>query len=479
MEQRDFNNLEANAPTEPVNPAPTVGTPLSTNPERVVITAGTNPSAINKRDRFVAANNTARFYTPSNLVLQPTVDLASFPPPNQYLTSTYPTNYEQNYYSETYYPQNHNRAVARRKVPGWVVAIFTALLTMALAIGLPLAARQGADWFTPPTQNQPQLPAGQAQQQNNYRTSDVPAELSKGVVLITTKTTSGGASGSGMVLTSSGRVLTNYHVVKGSTSINVEIADTGKIYAAQLSGYDAEADVALLQLDNAQGLETVTIATESPAVGDGVRVVGNSNGQGYLDVAGGLITQLSASVTINDDSSRNGSTKMRGVIETSASAVSGDSGGPMFNDTGEVIGITTAGDASPSFNQSNSTSYGVPINMALEVVETILSGDESGTVTIGPKSWLGITGRNSTTGVQGRALIGVEIIEVVDGSPAQIAGLSSGSILTELDGINIEDLYTLSVALSHLEPGETVGITWWNGSVQNTGTVVLGESPIN
>ena len=471
MEQRDLNDPYINLPDHSENPAEPPTITSAVNPDQNADSAlSSNSLNTSKRERFVAANNSERFYTPSQVVTQPSVNLASFPPPTQYLTSSYPTSYQVNSYP----------VATRRKVPSWLVALFTAIVTAALAIGLPLAARQGSQWISPETQQtQPQLPTSQGQQDTNYRTSVVPAELSEGVVLITVQTTTGGASGSGMVLTSSGQVLTNYHVVKGSTLINVEIADTGKVYSAQLMGYDVEADVALLQLADASGLDTVNIATESPAVGDQVQVVGNSNGQGYLDLASGLITQLSASVSINDEASRDGVSRMLGVIETSASAVSGDSGGPMFNAAGEVIGITTAGDSSSSYTRSDSTSYGVPITVAMDVVDSIRSGDESGTVTIGPKSWLGISGRNSTTGVQGRAVIGVQIIEVTQDSPAQLAGLSNGSVLTELGGIQVQDLLSLSIALSHLEPGETVSVTWWDGEVQNTGTIVLGESPIN
>lgn len=146
---------------------------------------------------------------------------------------------------------------------------------------------------------------------------------SAGVVLIDTVVSGGRAAGTGMVLTAKGQVLTNYHVVEGATTINVTVATTGKTYAATVLGSDQSADVALLQLKDASGLDPVTIDDDSVAVGDTVTAVGNAGGTGSLTAAEGTVTALKASITTASEGSVEGET-LTSMIETDADVVAGD-----------------------------------------------------------------------------------------------------------------------------------------------------------
>lgn len=302
----------------------------------------------------------------------------------------------------------------------------------------------------------------------------------QGVVLIGTKISGGQAAGTGMVLTSSGDVLTNYHVVKGSTQVRVEVAATGKVFTANVIGHDASRDVALLKLEGASGLATITPDPDAVAIGDTLTAVGNASGGGELVAASGRVTALGQHVTVSDD---NGGTEtLTGVIETTAGAVPGDSGGPMFDAQGEVAGMTTAGSQTvtrgpgrggrhSSAAPVTTVSYAVPISDALAVVDQIRSGQESGTVRIGAKAYLGITVAPASD---------VLVNSVVSGGPAADAGLTAGSVITSLDGQAVVSQDELATALGQLEPGQKVRVGWTdpNGS-RRSATVALGQSPLN
>ena len=304
-------------------------------------------------------------------------------------------------------------------------------------------------------------------------TSTASAALSRGVVLIeSTMATGGTGAGTGMVLTASGQVLTNYHVVEQSTSVTVTIADTGDTYEADVLGRDATADVALLQLRNASGLATVTLDDDPVAVGSAVTAVGNSKGAGRLTAASGVVTDASTTITVSSESSASGSETLAGVIATDASAVPGDSGGPMFDAEGEVLGMTTAGSQQQGRRGSAVTvaSFAVPIDAAMDVVGQIRSGQESGTTDVGGRAYLGVT-------VAGSGLV---LGTVEDGTPAASAGLEAGDTITAVDGTAVATRAELAAVLAALQPGDRVSVAWLDTAGQSrSATLTLGTSPIN
>ena len=158
------------------------------------------------------------------------------------------------------------------------------------------------------------------------------------------------AAGTGMVLTSKGEILTNNHVIEGASSIRVVDVGNGKTYGATVVGYDRTADVAVLQLEHASGLQTVRLGNSSSVrKGQGVVGIGNAGGSGGTpSFAGGSVTALDQSITASDEAEGT-SEQLTGLIETNADIQPGDSGGPLVNSSGKVIGMDTAASAGFSF----------------------------------------------------------------------------------------------------------------------------------
>ena len=319
---------------------------------------------------------------------------------------------------------------------------------------------------------QPQEPAQPAQPGTEPETSQDPnapisAGESVGVVFVEGQTSGGIAAGTGMVLTPDGKILTNYHVVAGTQSLQVTIADSGDSYPATVLGFDQTKDVALLQLADASGLATVTLDNDEVAVGDAVAAVGNAGGHNELVRAAGKVTGLDRSLTVSSDSPWGSQEDLSGVIETTAGAVPGHSGGPMFDDEAEVVGITTAGSTQAG------RSYAVPIADALAVVDTIEAGRDVGTVRVGPAGYLGI--------VIGKASrYGVLITDVVADSPAGRAGMEVGSTLVRVGETEVNQTTNMATVIRGLEPGDQVTIEWLTPSgKERQASVVLEASPVN
>ena len=163
-------------------------------------------------------------------------------------------------------------------------------------------------------------------------------QIGKGIVVIDTNLAYQGAAaaGTGMVLTSSGEILTNNHVIQGATTIRVVVPGTKHSYTARVLGYDATRDVAVLQLQNASNLKTSSIGDSSTlTVGAKVTAVGNANGTGKLASAKGTVTGLGKSINVQNDSG--GTEQLSSLIETNAALQPGDSGGPLLDSSGKVV----------------------------------------------------------------------------------------------------------------------------------------------
>ena len=308
------------------------------------------------------------------------------------------------------------------------------------------------------------------------------ATQSAGVVLIDTVLPyqNAQAAGTGMVLTASGQVLTNYHVVEGAGTITVTVATTGQSYQASVVGTDPSNDVALLQLTGAAGLTTVKVDDDQAQVGDAVTAVGNAGGTGTLTAAAGTISSLTSSVTAASEGSSSGTETLASMIETTADVVSGDSGGPLFDAEGEVVGIDTAASTGSEID-----GYAIPIARALGIVEQIRSGAETSAVRIGPAAFLGVelsSGASDYAYGYGRdasAASGATVGNVISGTAAAGAGLQAGDVITSLNGHAVASATDVGTALTGANPGDQVTIGWTDQSgVAHTATVALGASPI-
>ncbi len=291
------------------------------------------------------------------------------------------------------------------------------------------------------------------------------------------------AAGTGMVISSSGLVLTNNHVIEGATSISVTDVGNGKTYTGSVVGYDRTGDVAVLKLAGASGLQTVSTSTGTAAIGQAVVGVGNAGGTGGTpSAAGGSITALDKSITASDTGGGNAE-NLTGLIEINAAIQPGDSGGPLVNTSGQVIGMDTAASSGSGYQVSGTQAYAIPIATALSIAKQIETGKASSTVHIGATGFLGVSVQSSSsTGAfgngSGTAASGAVVGSVLSGSPAQQAGLTQGDVITALNGTSVNSATDLSNLLQSDHPGDSVQLQWTDGSGQtHTAGVKLATGP--
>jgi S1-C subfamily serine protease len=345
--------------------------------------------------------------------------------------------------------------------------------------------------------------------------SSIAARVDPGLVDINTTLSyqSAQAAGTGMVLTATGEVLTNNHVIDGATKISVTDVGNGKTYSAAVVGYDKNQDVAVIQLHGASGLKTVTLGNSSGVqVGEGIVGIGNAGGVGGKpSVAGGSVTAVNQSITASDD--LDGTTEhLKGLIEVNADIQPGDSGGSLVNTDGQVVGMDTAGSESQGFvfrtTTGNGThSFAIPINEAATIAKHIEAGNGSATVHIGKTAFLGVevsnqqatstssrrfrngfgtfgtstttaAGSTASSGSTGTTAAGVTIAGVVTGTPAAEAGLAKGDTITSVGGHAITTPDSLSAVLQGDHPGQQVTVVWTDSSgTSHSATVTLAGGP--
>jgi S1-C subfamily serine protease len=349
-------------------------------------------------------------------------------------------------------------------------------------------------------------------------------KVAPGLVIINTtlQYNSESAAATGMVINPDGLVLTNNHVIEDSTSITARTAN-GHLYHAKVVGYDVTGDIALIQLQGASGLRTVPIGQSSSLkTGDSVVGMGNAEGQNAIVPVTGQVTALNQTITAGDQGGSVTQETLHNLIQTNADIVSGDSGGPLANSAGEVIGMDTAGNDGGFAVQQNSSGYAIPIDNALAVVNQITQNQASSTVTIGYPPFVGIyIGQGSNSDPQAQAeqqnsgngfggngfggfngngngnqncytsdrnLVapqnianvssGTLIIGTICGGPAMAAGMTAGSVITAVNGQAIGAPDSLTGTVSKFKPGTTIKVTWVSPSGQrSTSSIKLTAGP--
>jgi len=287
------------------------------------------------------------------------------------------------------------------------------------------------------------------------------------------------AAGSGVVLTSDGIVLTNHHVIAGSTSLSVAVAGSTTNYSADVIGYDASHDIGVIKLRNASGLATAPLGDSNTVkIGDAVVGTGNAGGANGAPIhAAGTVTGLGKSITAMD-SANGASERLSNLIETDANIQPGDSGGALAkSDT--VIGIVTAGSTSDNGQGASGTDgFAIPINDALAIANDIRAGRASSTIHIGASAFLGISVRaSSISGSAGTA--GVSVARVLPNSAASKAGLVAGDVITGLGGATVTDNTALRDLIAPHHPGDTVSLTWTDvRGVSESHDVTFGSGPV-
>lgn len=300
---------------------------------------------------------------------------------------------------------------------------------------------------------------------------DVTKAIDPGIVDIESQLAGGVGAGTGMVLSADGLILTNNHVVEGARSIVVTVVTTGETYRATIVGTDPAQDVAVVQMTGATDLTPIPLGdSDQVAVGDQVAAIGNAGGRGGTpSVATGSVTALGQQITATAEDGSDAQT-LQDMIQVAADVVPGDSGGALADDTGHVVGMTTAASATNGTGRmrafrgsSAGEGYAIPINRALDVAKQL---EASGSGSSEQGSTSGGSSSQSSGGYLGVQVAagtsdGVEIVGVMSGSPAAGAGLAIGDTIVAVDDSRLSSPTDLVDLLSQHDPGDTVTITWF------------------
>jgi S1-C subfamily serine protease len=326
------------------------------------------------------------------------------------------------------------------------------------------------------------------------------------------------AEGTGMILTASGLVLTNNHVIDQATSVTAKLADSTTIYQAQVIGYDRTDDVALLQLDGVSGLATVSFGNSSQVkIGTPVLALGNADGRGGVTPALGDIDGLNRSIQASD-AGADTTEDLSHMLQTNAQIQQGDSGGALANNAGQVIGMVTAAETSGSGRSGSTVGFAIPIDSALAIAQQIADRRPSSTVSIGLPGFLGVEvaqsnspnprqqaadeqrtstapGFGGSSGGNGSACVtggqppgapasiapastGALILGVLCGSAAEAQGLAPGDVITSVNGQAVTTPGSLTAITARYRPRDVVSVGWESTSgARHVTSIVLGSGP--
>jgi putative serine protease PepD len=276
----------------------------------------------------------------------------------------------------------------------------------------------------------------------------------KSVVQVNASGSRGGGIGSGFVVDGSGRILTNNHVIDGASTITVRF-NTGTELPARVLGRDPAGDLALLQAQIPPEVPPLPLAdSDQVKPGEVAIAIGSPRGLGY-SITAGIVSG------IDRTAGAGGGRPLSGLIQTDAAINPGNSGGPLLNGRGEVIGINTLGSTGVQ-----NIGFAVPINAAKRILPRLIAGE-----TI-QHPWLGISAASS-----GSSANGVEIAEVVAGSPAARGGLVRGDVITKVAGTAVRDVDELRKVLDDQRVGQTVSIEFTRGGRAQSTQVTLQAWP--
>ncbi|MGD1011852.1 MAG: trypsin-like peptidase domain-containing protein [Acidimicrobiales bacterium] len=357
-------------------------------------------------------------------------------------------------------PAGQKRSRRGRKLSALLAAVVI-LLGAGAGAGFAYASRHGRSSLAGLTT----VPAG-----HSLSTAQIATAVDPAVVDIDTNL----GEGTGMIATSNGEIITNNHVVDGASYIKVVVDNVGT-YNATVVGTDATADVAVLQVKGVTDLPTVTFGDSSAVkIGSTVVAIGNAGGQGFPStVTAGAVTALDRTITASGETGE--SETLSDVIQVDALIEPGNSGGPLVNSSGRVIGMNTA---AATDEGATPIGFALPIDGVLRVANEIEHGDAGHGIVIGTVAFLGIEGETVTVQEGTLSVTGVGLEYVVPGSPADLAGIEEGDIITGFNGHATLSLPALAARIHALRPGDHATVTFANpnGEVQ-TVTVTLATAP--
>ncbi len=284
------------------------------------------------------------------------------------------------------------------------------------------------------------------------------------VVSIVTVTPSGKASGTGIIMSEDGYVITNHHVIENAQAVSVLTADSRE-YAASIIGSDETSDLAVLKVD-ADGLQAAEFGDSSVLqVGDSVAAIGDPLGTALRGtMTDGIVSAINRDLTVND--------RTMSLIQTNAALNNGNSGGPLINCYGQVIGINTM--KMSNFYSSSTTvegiGFAIPIDTAKPIIDELI---EKGYVSGRPA--IGIDGETlpATYRIYYRLPQGIYVTRVYQNSDAAAKGISEGDIITAINGISVTTMEQLNRVKNQYTAGDTITLTIYHGGVSSDVEIIL------
>ena len=282
-----------------------------------------------------------------------------------------------------------------------------------------------------------------------------------GVVVITdfsagsSGDTQASGQGTGMVLDTQGDVLTNAHVVTGATTLSVQVFGQPSIYQAKVLGVDTADDVAIIQIQNPGKLTPIPLGSSAGAqIGDPVVAIGNALGlaPGGPTVTSGIISGLGRSLSTNTE-------RLTGLLQTDAALNPGNSGGPLADASGKVIGMNTA-----VSTDGQGVGFAIPIDKITPLIDDLKKGNTAAR----PQGFLGVSLSTATSG-------GAQVTAVSAGTPAAAAGLQVGDVITSIDSQAITSSSDAADYITSQTPGTKVTIHYQRGGATQTATATLGS----
>jgi S1-C subfamily serine protease len=332
----------------------------------------------------------------------------------------------------------------------------------------PTGARQGIGSGSAATAGQPTGPnvslAGKA-----LDIQGVLAKVQPAVVAIGVSGSEGIGAGTGVILTADGEVLTNNHVIEGATTIEVTLNDERTARPADLIGAEPDADLAVVKIRGAKDLPFATLGSSAGArVGDDVVAIGNALAlPGGPTVTEGIISAKDRTLA---------EAGLDGLIQTDAAINRGNSGGPLVNAAGEVIGINTA-----VIRGGGSEAEGIGLAIAIDTAKPIIESIRKGGTAADEKAFLGVSSQDLTPeirqNIESPADSGAVIAEVVPGSAADTAGLKRLDVIVKIDGRDVQGAVNVGSTIRTKKPGDTVEIEYYRGNEKRTTTATLGRRP--
>jgi S1-C subfamily serine protease len=364
------------------------------------------------------------------------------------------------------------------------VALVAALVGGAIGAGVTALANNNNDTNASNiTIHESSAAPGAAVLSGNVTIPELVSKVIPAVVSIDVKSNGNEDEGTGMIITSTGEVLTNNHVIElfsqGGNTGTITVTEYGQTKAlpSTLVGFDQSKDVALLKINNASNLPTVTFGNSGKAVvGDAVVAIGNALGlaAGTPTVTQGIISALGRSVTAGGVGTQ--TETLQNLIQTDAAINPGNSGGPLIDTAGQVIGMNTAvAGTSSDGTSSQNIGFAIPAASVESLISQLAKGGQSGN----GGAYLGVDITTLTPALRQQygftPTTGAVILSVVSGSPAAKAGLVQGDVIVNIDGTNITSSDSLQKVVQNAKAGQSVSITYYVGNSKRTTTATLGN----